>query len=122
MPMATEAEETEALFQWAAYQMGRWPELELMYHIPNEGKRHPLHGAALKRQGLKPGVPDLCLPVPSQKYCGLYIEMKRRNGKVTDAQRDFIDKLCQRGYMAIPCWGWEQARDAIEIYMRGVIR
>lgn len=71
-----EAEEQEALFVWAEYQSAAHTELKLLYHIPNEGKRSVSYGAALRRQGMKKGVPDLCLPVARGKYHGLYIEMK----------------------------------------------
>lgn len=53
----------EALFEWAAYHMDCMPELEYMHHIPNGGKRDKRTAVALKRQGVKAGVPDICLPV-----------------------------------------------------------
>lgn len=61
----------EALFEWAAYHMDCMPELEYMHHIPNGGKRDKRTAVALKRQGVKAGVPDICLPVA-------------RNGKVAE--------------------------------------
>ena len=59
----TELTEQQAVMEWAEYQTGRYPELKLLYHIPNEGKRSVVNGANLKKAGLKKGVPDLCLPV-----------------------------------------------------------
>lgn len=59
------------------------PELQLLYHVPNEGKRTWRTGARLKSEGLKPGVPDLCLPVARGKYHGLYVELKRRDQRAT---------------------------------------
>lgn len=44
------------------------PEYEMIYHIPNEGKRK--NGAKLKRIGLRKGVPDLCMPVPRMGFHG----------------------------------------------------
>ena len=58
-----EAGAQETLFNWAQYQYARYPELELLYHIPNGGKRDARTAANLKRQGVKAGVPDLHLPV-----------------------------------------------------------
>ena len=46
LPIPTEAEEQIALFEWARLQTGRFPELALLYHVPNGGgagtrsKRH----------------------------------------------------------------------------------
>ena len=34
-PIPTEAEEQIALFEWARLQTGRFPELALLYHVPN---------------------------------------------------------------------------------------
>lgn len=51
----------EALFNWAAYRTGLMPELQYMYHVPNGGKRDAATAVALKRQGVKAGVPDIML-------------------------------------------------------------
>ena len=53
----------EALFSWAAYRTGLMPELQYMYHVPNGGKRDAATAVALKRQGVKAGVPDIMLDV-----------------------------------------------------------
>ena len=34
LPVPTEADEQIALFEWAALQSGRFPELALLYHVP----------------------------------------------------------------------------------------
>ena len=47
-----EAGAQETLFNWAQYQYARYPELELLYHIPNGGKRDARTAANLKRQGV----------------------------------------------------------------------
>ncbi len=77
MQNKTELTEQQAVMEWAEYQTGRYPELKLLYHIPNEGKRSVVNGANLKKAGLKKGVPDLCLPVAKGNYHSLYIEMKK---------------------------------------------
>lgn len=45
--------------RWADFALTQYPELELLYHIPNEGKRSKVTGGRLKALGLKSGVPDL---------------------------------------------------------------
>ena len=58
-----ESAEQRWLMEWIQYNRGRLPELGMLYHIPNEGKRDPRTGYRMKIEGLSPGVPDLCLPV-----------------------------------------------------------
>lgn len=116
----TEAQEQESLFRWAAYNRVKYPELELMYHVPNGGGRNLIEAAHLKAQGVKPGVPDICLPVPNIKYTALYIELKRRKGgKVSDVQRGWITALNRVGCRAVVCHGWDEAREEIERYLGG---
>lgn len=91
-----EAEEQEALFVWAEYQSAAHTELKLLYHIPNEGKRSVSYGAALRRQGMKRGVPDLCLPVARGRYHGLYIEMKAGRNKPTSTSNGGLKRLNDR--------------------------
>ena len=115
----SEAQEQEALFRWAAYERMTHPELSLLYHIPNGGARDARTGARLKAQGVRPGVPDICLPVPRGNYAALYIELKRRDGgRVSEDQRAWIDALNRAGNRAVICRGWDEARKAVEDYLR----
>lgn len=107
----------EALFSWAAYNVGRMPELEYMHHIPNGGKRDKATAIALKRQGVKAGVPDVYLPAPREEYHGLYIELKAGNNTTTQNQRSWLKFLRQQGYYTAVCYGWQLAADLIERYL-----
>lgn len=113
----SEATEQERLISWAQWQHNKYPELKLLYHVPNGGSRNTLEAANLKRQGVKAGVPDLCLPVARQGYHGLYIEMKWGKNKVTENQKQWLDDLRQQGYEAVVCYGADQAIRAIEEYL-----
>ena len=98
-------------------QVGKYPELSLLFHISNEGRRNP--GRA-KAEGIKAGVPDLCLPVPRGKYHGAYIEMKRRKGsKTTKEQEEWLSALALQGYAVAVCKGWEEAAKFIKKYLEG---
>lgn len=90
-----------------------------IFHIPNGGSRHPAEAANLKRQGVKPGVPDLCVPVPAGGYNSLYIEMKAPKGRVSDNQKEWISKLRSLGHAAFVCYGAEHAIALIESYLGG---
>ena len=92
----------------------------MLYHVPNEGKRSKANGARLKSEGLRAGVPDINLDVARGEYHGLRIEMKRRRGgRVSPEQAAWLEALREQGYAAIVAYGWEEAADAIEKYLRG---
>ncbi len=113
-----ESVEQQTLIKWARLARGKYPELDMLYHITNEGKRSVVTGARLKSEGLKPGVPDLCLAVARGGAHGLYIEMKRtKGGRVSPQQAAWLEKLAHEGYATAICKGWEQARDVIERYL-----
>jgi len=108
----------EALFSWAAYQQGRMPELEYLHHVPNGGSRNTLEAANLKRQGVKAGVPDLCLPVARNGFHGLYIEMKYGKNKTTENQKEWLEELTAQGYFTAVCYGAEEAERIIARYLQ----
>lgn len=116
-----EADEQKMLFEWAEYAEVLYPELQLMYHIVNEGRRSYRSGAELRKQGMKAGVPDICLPVPRGGFGALYIEMKRaKGGRVSDAQDWWIEKLNAAGNLAVICHGFEEAKEIIMRYIQMV--
>lgn len=114
-----ESAEQTALFRWAAYSQGAHPELMLMHAIPNGGSRDPREAHNLKLQGVKPGVPDICLPVPRGPYHGLYIELKRqKGGRLSEEQKAWLNRLNRVGYRAVVCNGFEAAKDEILDYLK----
>lgn len=115
----SEADEQEAVIRWAGLSTGLYPELALLFHIPNGGSRRPSEAAHLKRLGVRPGVPDLFLPVGRHGKLGLFIEMKReKGGRVSDDQKEWIQRLQQELYEVKVCRGYEEARQALEEYLR----
>lgn len=117
-----EHDEQVMLFQWAALAQGQHPELRLLVAIPNGGERHKAVAAKLKAEGVKPGFPDIMLPVARCGRHGLFIELKRRNGVPSDvkpSQRSWLDALEAEGYRVVVAYGWEEARDGILFYLSG---
>ncbi|MCM1544793.1 MAG: VRR-NUC domain-containing protein [Ruminococcus sp.] len=113
-----EDEEQALLFEWAELQKGKYPELKAMYHVPNEGKRSAWQGAKMKTEGLKPGVPDICLPVSRGGFHSLYIELKReKGGRLTENQRTWLDMLCKLGHYTACCHGAKEAMKVILWYL-----
>ena len=118
----TESQEQQLLFEWAALSAGRWPELALMYHIPNGGSRSKSEAGRFRAEGVKAGVPDICLPVARGGYYGLYIELKRvKGGRVSPAQQGWISALISQGYYACVCKGWDDAAGVIKKYLENKI-
>ena len=54
-----EYQEQCALFQWAALNEKKYPELRLLYASANGGKRNIVVAAKLKKSGAKAGIPDI---------------------------------------------------------------
>jgi len=123
----SEHDEQAVLTTWAAVKARSVPELALLHAIPNgaklpwrknaKGQRYSPEAMRLKEEGLKPGVPDLCLPVARNGYHGLYIELKFRSNKPSQEQEWWLDRLAEQGFLAIACWGFEEAREAISEYL-----
>lgn len=116
-PVDYEHREQVALFQWANIKG-----IGMLFAIPNGGHRHKATAAKLKAEGVKPGIPDICLAIAKGEYHGLFIEMKRRkeDGKsaVSPKQRAWITALNLNGYQAAVCYGWLEAKEVIEEYLK----
>lgn len=115
----SEAKHQQAVFKWAAQPSVRsnWPELALLHHIKNETTEGARQVAVDKAMGVKRGVPDLCLPVARGRYHGLYIEMKNEDGRTSDAQNWWGEKLDEQGYFWEVCHGWKSATKVLEWYL-----
>ena len=115
----SEAQHQTNVFKWAAQPSirGQYPELKLLFHIPNGGSRDVVEGAHLKAQGVKSGVPDLCLPVARGNCHGLYIEMKTETGRSSPEQDWWGYELHVQGYYWEICHGWKSAVRTLEWYL-----
>jgi hypothetical protein len=118
LSVVTEDFEQELVLRWATGQTDTWPELVLLYHVANGGKRGKREAAKLKRMGVKAGVPDLCLPVARGGFHGLYVEMKRLDGgRVSTEQTAWLAALHAAGHCVAVAEGHEQAIAVIKDYL-----
>ena len=115
-----EADEQCKLMKWAdtAATLGIHPELKLLHATPNGGRRDKIEAAHLKRQGVKPGVPDLFLPVARGEYHGMFIEMKIGKNKLTDNQKKWRVELVKENYFVAVCYSALEAKKMIESYLK----
>ena len=89
-----------------------------IYAIPNGGYRNVIEARNLKLQGVKSGVPDMCIPLARKGYHGLYIELKVGKNKTSINQQIWLNLLADNGYKAEVCYGAGQAIDLIEWYIK----
>lgn len=117
-PVASEAQEQAAVIDWWRFACRKYgvPEFAL-FHIANEGTRSAARGRLQKRQGVRAGVADLFLSVPRGGRGGLWIEMKRKGGRVRPEQREFLSNMQALGYEGAVCHGADEARVKIAEYM-----
>lgn len=113
----SEATEQMRVIDWCRWHENRYPLLQLIFHVPNGGSRNVLEAANLKAEGVKAGVPDLCLPVPQQGFHGLYVEMKWGKNKTTENQDWWLAQLEQLGYKTEVCYSAEAALIIISKYL-----
>ena len=114
----TETQHQQALYGWwKVYARVHGYPARAFIHVPNEAKRSVKVAAILKSEGMQPGIPDIFLAIPCAPYAGLWIELKAKQGKPSDAQKEYVSLLNKGGYKAVFCYGWESARETIETYL-----
>lgn len=114
-----EHQEQKFLFEWWAIMCQRYKiPSELLFAIPNGGKRNIITAKLLKDEGVKAGVPDVFLAVPRKDFNGLFIEMKKKKGGVvSENQTKMLELLKRFGYKAVVCNGAEAAVKEIVSYL-----
>lgn len=116
-PVISEDTMQAQVIAWANRQVKVYPELAWLFHVPNGGQRSAAVAGKLKAQGVKPGVPDLCLPVPRFGKHGLWIEMKTQDGQVRKPQKAWIAFLREAGYRVEVCRSFEEALAVLVGYL-----
>ena len=120
MTISEHEEQKKLIKWWEMYSSSKGIPKELLFAIPNGGKRDVITANILKSEGVRPGVPDLFLAKESYCHAGLFIEMKKKKGGVvSDKQRAFAEILENNtSYAHVVCKGFEEARDLIEKYIK----
>ena len=115
-----EEQEQAALFEWARWAQGNYPELRLLNASLSGVRLLPGQARKAKTLGMVRGFPDIFLPVKRAGYGGLFIELKRpRGGTLSSEQRAWLEELGGQGYLTVCCRGYEEARETIETYLNG---
>jgi hypothetical protein len=115
----------ERFFQAAKLHEQKWPELRYLFAVPNGGLRFQREAQALKRQGVRAGVPDVWLPVARTApgggvYHGWVGELKRYAGVASDLSEDqkrWLAWLRSQGYCADWYRGWDLMWASLVTYL-----
>ena len=122
MYRVNEHDEQAALIQWAGLQRRIYPELRLLFAIPNGSLRHKVVAQKLRAEGVKAGVPDLCLPVARGGYHALFLELKIPGGRLSRAQAEWLRALRRAGNYSQVVFGQDQARQVLIQHVLGHLR
>lgn len=115
--LPTEHQEQVELVKWF---QGAYPEIKTrLFAIPNGTNKSVRQAAWYMAEGLRSGVPDMMLPIPKNGFHGLFIELKRQKGGVlSKTQKDWHEYLNAACYLAVVCHGAEEAKTAINSYLK----
>jgi hypothetical protein len=109
-----------------------YPDLHWLFHAANGGNRDAATAGKMKAMGVRRGVPDLLLPVPRGRFCGLAIELKVWKGSPLPAdpsdptkyrtmpsanQLDWLSHLTTAGWSTSVQWGAHAAIEALREYL-----
>lgn len=90
-----------------------------VFAIPNGGHRHVSVARKLQREGVKPGVPDLMIPVMRGKYGGMFLELKAKGGTLRGVQKWWLRLLQHEGFYCAVAYGVDEAIEEIRTYVEG---
>jgi hypothetical protein len=129
-PVPLEAWEQKTFVAKCRQEAGIWPELNLLYSIPNGAKMkgyYVTQGGKTRRfcpeaqeqidTGLLAGMPDLCLPVARGGFHSLYIEMKQIGKKADGEQEAMHERLRAQGHCVVVAQGHTAAWAAVKAYL-----
>ncbi len=91
--------------------------LNIMFAIPNGGKRHITTAMKLKREGAVSGVPDIFFAKSNGVKNGMFIEFKAGGNKTTENQEKVIKDLQKFGFYVFIAYSCSEAINEIDNYL-----
>jgi len=74
----------------------------------------------MKKEGaFRKGLPDITIPVASNGYGALYIEMKIKGNYATKEQKQYMEMLEKNGNKCVVCYGSFEAIQVTKEYLQG---
>jgi hypothetical protein len=85
IPIQSEANLQQQCVKWFDMQYPQYS--RYLFHIRNGGSiKSAREGLKFKRMGVRKGIPDLFLSLPTDMWHGMYIELKKKGGKPSKEQ------------------------------------
>lgn len=99
----------------------KYPEYRLLlHHSPNGGKRNAIEAAKFKQMGVRAGFPDLILLVPNKFYTFCGIELKAKNGRQSEHQKEYQREFERIGAKYVVVRSLDEFISIIDEYMKDV--
>lgn len=98
----------------------KYPKLRAhLFAVPNGGKRDKVTAGKLKAEGALAGVSDLILLKSNKQYGALLIEMKTKDGRQSEEQRAWQEKITADGeYQYVICRSLDDFITEVTNYLR----
>lgn len=111
-----EYDEQKAFVKWVRKE---YPQhARRLLSIENAAHRGSLMRASMaKASGMVAGASDLFFRFPCGGFHGLWIEMKKHDGKATPDELRFLQEARADGYAGVVCQGAEEAKTAFRHYL-----
>jgi hypothetical protein len=110
-----------AFFAWV--NIVKHADLIWLHAVPSGGERNAIVAGRMKAEGVRSGIWDVHLPLPTPLYHGLYIEFKRlshrnhKNGGLSDKQLEFGKWGHDHAYRMKVAYTWREAARAVCEYL-----
>lgn len=99
-----------AFFQWVDLMVNIDDRFALIAAVPNGGHRHIVTAMRLRREGVRPGIPDVLNFYKSKNHTGLAIEFKAGRNKESYAQIEWMERLKSQGWLCVISRSFEDAQ------------
>lgn len=96
----------------------KYPKLRnVLFAIPNGGRRDKKTGATLKEEGVVAGVADLILLKRNQRHGALCVEMKTKSGNQSETQKKWQKEVEATGNKYVVCRSLDEFMKEITDYL-----
>ncbi len=112
----TESQLQVQCIRWYDYQYPHFR--QLLFSIPNGGKRGLITAVNMKREGARKGIADLFLSIPKRDYHGMYLELKSGKNDLTKEQQEFKKEVEKRNYKFEVIRSFDEFQREVEQYLK----